>query len=128
MDRIPADTTSAPFLAGAHKQMTVTVIDDRGNEWLVEAHQSSAWDPFRDSITWLFHYEILPPDANGADISAECRDHSGEPRLDMASAGSGFQQVLRLLTFLHARPGSILLLDEPDAHLHVILQEAIDGE
>lgn len=33
-----------------------------------------------------------------------------------------------LLTFLHTRPGSILLLDEPDAHLHVILQDAIYGE
>jgi hypothetical protein len=29
---------------------------------------------------------------------------------------------------LHTRPGSVLLLDEPDAHLHVILQDAIYGE
>ena len=33
-----------------------------------------------------------------------------------------------LLTFLNTRPGSVLLLDEPDAHLHVILQDAIYGE
>ena len=33
-----------------------------------------------------------------------------------------------LLTMLNTRPGSILLLDEPDAHLHVILQDAIYGE
>ena len=33
-----------------------------------------------------------------------------------------------LLTFLHTRPASVLLLDEPDAHLHVILQDAIYGE
>ena len=56
------------------------------------------------------------------------RTHTDGPRLDIASAGSGFQQVLMLLTFLHTRPGSILLLDEPDAHLHVILQDAIYGE
>ena len=30
-----------------------------------------------------------------------------------------------LLTFLNTRQGSVLLLDEPDAHLHVFLQEAI---
>ncbi|MCY4613069.1 MAG: AAA family ATPase [Nitrospira sp.] len=95
---------------------------------LVEAHQSSAWDSLRDSIARLFHYEILPPDATGADIIAEYQDHLDGPRLDIASAGSGFQQVLMLLTFLHIRPGSILLLDEPDAHLHVILQDAIYGE
>ncbi len=33
-----------------------------------------------------------------------------------------------LLAFLHTRPASVLLLDEPDAHLHVILQDAIYGE
>ena len=95
---------------------------------LVEAHQSSAWGSLQDSITRLFHYELLPPDATGADIIAEYRDHPDGPHLDVASAGSGFQQVLMLLTFLHARPGSIMLLDEPDAHLHVILQDAIYGE
>jgi len=33
-----------------------------------------------------------------------------------------------LLTLLNARPGAALLLDEADAHLHVILQDAILGE
>jgi hypothetical protein len=33
-----------------------------------------------------------------------------------------------LLTFLYTRPGSVLLLDEPDAHLHVILQNQICRE
>ena len=41
---------------------------------------------------------------------------------------AGFQQVLMLLTFLHTRPGAVLLLDEPDAHLHMILQDAIYAE
>ena len=95
---------------------------------LVEAHRTSAWAPLQDSIKRLFHYEILPPDSTGADIIAEYQDHPDGPRFDIASAGSGFQQVLMLLTFLHTRPGSILLLDEPDAHLHVILQDAIYGE
>ena len=95
---------------------------------LVEAHQTAAWNVLKDSIQRLFHYEILPPDATGSDIIAEYKAHPTGPRLDIASAGSGFQQVLMLLTFLHTRPGSILLLDEPDAHLHVILQDAIYGE
>ena len=33
-----------------------------------------------------------------------------------------------LLTFLHTQKGSVLLLDEPDAHLHLILQDAIYHE
>jgi hypothetical protein len=96
---------------------------------LVEASRSDpAWAALQDSIGRLFGFELLPPDAGGAHILAEYRERAGGPRLDIASAGSGFQQVLMLLTFLQTRPGSVLLLDEPDAHLHVLLQDAIYGE
>src|SRR6185295_17221091 len=76
----------------------------------------------------LFGFEILPPDASGADIVAEYRPRPDGSSLDVASAGSGFQQVLMLLTFLYTRPASVLLLDEPDAHLHVLLQDSIYSE
>ena len=33
-----------------------------------------------------------------------------------------------LLAMLNTRPGSVLLLDEPDAHLHMMLQDAIYSE
>jgi predicted ATPase len=96
---------------------------------LVEAHNSQeAWKPLRDAIRRLFGYEILPPNSSGADIIVEYRADARSSRMDIASAGSGFQQVLMLLTFLHTRPASVLLIDEPDAHLHVILQDAIYSE
>lgn len=96
---------------------------------LLEANQSEeAWSRLTQSIHRLFGYELLPPDATGAHILSEYREGADGPRLDIASAGRGFQQVLILLTFLHTRPGAVLLLDEPDAHLHIILQEAIYGE
>ena len=50
---------------------------------------------------------------------------NGLPVLDIASGGSGFHQVLLLLGFFYARPSTVLLLDEPDAHLHVILQKQV---
>jgi hypothetical protein len=96
---------------------------------LVEANQTEeAWKGLVESIQCLFGYEILPPNASGADILAEYRTKNDGPNFDIASAGSGFQQVLMLLGFLHSRPGALLLLDEPDAHLHIILQDAIYGE
>lgn len=96
---------------------------------LVQASLSQvAWDRLQESINCLFRFELLPPDATGPHILAEYRERGNGPRLDIGSAGSGFQQVLMLLTFLHTRPASVLLLDEPDAHLHVILQDAIYGE
>ena len=95
---------------------------------LVNAHEAGeGWVRLQDSIRRLFGYELVPPDATGANIVAEYRMPGG-PSFDVASAGSGFQQVLMLLAMLNTRPGSVLLLDEPDAHLHMILQDAIYGE
>ena len=96
---------------------------------LVEANSSEdAWQNLLESVRTMFGYEVLPPDALGADIIAEYQMPGNDARYDIASAGSGFQQVLMLLAFLNTRPASILLLDEPDAHLHLILQDAIYGE
>lgn len=96
---------------------------------LVQAnHSEKAWIALCNSIEKLFGYRLLPPDATGAYIVAEYQAIPDGPKFDISSGGSGFQQVLMLLTFLHTRPASVLLLDEPDAHLHVILQDAIYGE
>ena len=100
---------------------------------LAEASRDeSAWSALQASMNRLFGYELLPPDATGAHIRAEYRTAGAvdEERasLEIASAGSGFQQVLMLLAFLHTRPAAVLLLDEPDAHLHVLLQDAIYHE
>lgn len=95
---------------------------------LVEAHAGQNWGELVETMRRLFNVELLPPDATGADIVAEYRQANAGARLDVRSAGSGFQQVLMLLTFLHTRPGAVLLIDEPDAHLHVYLQDSIYGE
>ncbi len=96
---------------------------------LVEAHVSEvAWRDLQKSINTLFGYQLSPPDSSGANIIAEYISGKSGKKYDIASAGSGFQQVLMLLTFLNTRKGSVLLLDEPDAHLHMILQDAIYGE
>ena len=91
-------------------------------------YDESAWTALQDSIAKLFGYELLAPNADGPFIRSEYRMRADGPSLDIASAGSGFQQVLMLLAFLHARQGAVLLLDEPDAHLHLILQDAIYHE
>ena len=45
--------------------------------------------------------------------------------LDLSSAGRGLQQTLLLLARLYANPKTVLLLDEPDAHLEVLRQRQI---
>ena len=96
---------------------------------LVETHQNQeAWERLTKSICAMFGYDLLPPNTEGPNIIAEYQHSKTEARFDIASAGSGFLQVLMLMTFLNSRPGTVLLLDEPDAHLHVILQDKIYSE
>jgi predicted ATP-binding protein involved in virulence len=50
----------------------------------------------------------------------------GRPKeFDVFMAGSGFQQFIYLFGFIHLRQPTIVLFDEPDAHLHGSLQDAL---
>ena len=91
------------------------------------------WRHLQDHIAELFQVELMRPEyvATG-EIVAEYYDGLPErngrnphPKLDIASGGSGFHQVLLLLAFLYARPGAVLLFDEPDAHLEIIRQRDV---
>ena len=96
---------------------------------LLEVNEDkAAWARLTAAIQDLFGHELLPPDADGPDIIAEYRHGGGDAVYDLASSGGGMLQVLMLLSFLYARPGSVLLLDEPDAHLHVLRQDGIYSE
>ncbi|HET6880509.1 MAG TPA: AAA family ATPase [Pirellulales bacterium] len=92
------------------------------------------WKELQGDIERLFQCELLPPEFSDARPYVVCEyrpkpnpaDRSSRPpKLDIANAGSGFHQVLLLLAFFHARRAAVLLLDEPDAHLHFILQREI---
>lgn len=48
--------------------------------------------------------------------------NEAKTRLDISSSGRGLQQVLLLLAHMHVNRESVLLLDEPDAHLEILRQ------
>ena len=45
--------------------------------------------------------------------------------LDLASTGRGFQQMLLIFAYLYAHKRSVLLVDEPDAHLEILRQKQV---
>lgn len=91
---------------------------------LVQTYENEkAWDELSRTINFLFGYMLQPPQTSGANIVAEYVEKGVQ--LDIASAGSGFLQILMLLTFLSSNKKAVLLLDEPDAHLHILLQDKI---
>lgn len=46
-------------------------------------------------------------------------------RLEISAAGRGQQQMLFVLTHMEAHSGSVILIDEPDAHLEILRQREI---
>jgi predicted ATPase len=99
----------------------------------VSQRTDGTWDELARQVREVFGYMLRRPEYTGQPFIvceyAPDRPMSARggrsPVLDVASAGSGFHQVLLLLGFFYARPSSVLLLDEPDAHLHVILQKQV---
>ena len=84
------------------------------------------WENLKQEIKKLFGISLQEPryvEARG-EITMSYKDISGIS-LDISSSGRGLQQTLLLLAHLYANRGTILLLDEPDAHLEVLRQRQI---
>lgn len=86
----------------------------------------TGWQEVSRCIKSLFGAELQPPEfiKERGEITMAYRDPEG-CLLDLSCAGRGLQQTLLLLAHLHANPRTVLLLDEPDAHLEVLRQRQI---
>jgi len=84
------------------------------------------WRALTEYMSRLFGVTIGEPVyvVERGEITMSYRERSGPP-LDLSSSGRGLQQTLLLLAYLHAHPGAVLLLDEPDAHLEILRQRQI---
>jgi hypothetical protein len=98
---------------------------------LWQAPDRIGWAALVEDMQRLFQAELEPPVYGPAQPFIVCeyrplgRGGRRAPKLDLSNAGSGFHQVLMLLAFFYARPATTLLLDEPDAHLHFVLQREV---
>lgn len=87
---------------------------------------SQNWTKLKNQIQRLFGVELLEPVyvKERGEIRMAYKGPSGV-QLDLSSSGRGLQQTLLLLAYLYSHPNSLLLLDEPDAHLEVLRQRQI---
>lgn len=90
-----------------------------------QKEDKAQWRDIAEQIRLLFGAELRPPQyvKERSEITMEYRENGTQ--LDLSCAGRGLQQTLLLLAHLHANPGTILLLDEPDAHLEILRQRQI---
>ena len=85
----------------------------------------SNWTALVSRIHELFKVTLIPPRFIAERGQITMSYHEGGVELDLASSGRGLQQTLLLLAHLYTHPKSVLLLDEPDAHLEILRQVQI---
>lgn len=74
----------------------------------------------------LFGVELTQPlETSRGSIELQYRQPSVKEALDVSSSGRGFQQMLLIFAYLYSHKGSVLLVDEPDAHLEILRQKQV---
>jgi ABC-type lipoprotein export system ATPase subunit len=92
----------------------------------VMENENDLWKYIVIEMEKLFGCKLEDPRyiSERGEITMAYEDSNGT-RLDLSASGRGQQQTLLLLTHMVANPGSVLLLDEPDAHLEILRQRQI---
>jgi len=84
-----------------------------------------SWKALVAQIKALFGVTLNPPEFIKERGQITMSYHDGGTELDLVSSGRGLQQTLLLLAHLYTHPETVLLLDEPDAHLEILRQRQI---
>jgi ABC-type taurine transport system ATPase subunit len=105
---------------------TAQVLRNLCNQLYEQPEPGKNWQQICGHIKALFGVELQAPEfiRERGEITMSYREPAG-CELDLSSAGRGLQQTLLLLAHLYANPRTVLLLDEPDAHLEVLRQRQI---
>ena len=92
------------------------------NVLVAVSRDPAKWKQLQRITDDFFGYELVPP-SSSLDVIALYRHRPDGPAYDLSSAASGFLQVLASYAALLFDDASVVLIDEPDAHLHLLLQE-----
>ncbi len=93
------------------------------NLLLAISQDSQKWQALQEVIYSFFGYELLIPSEGTEGIFAGYRHSEEDVFYNLNSAASGFLQILLVYAVLLHKKASVVLIDEPDAHLHILLQD-----
>lgn len=86
--------------------------------WLLHENPES-WESFITDVKDIFpEIEIIATFNQERDEHLNIQIQDSDKILPIDAAGTGFLQVLQILSYINIYKPKILLLDEPDAHLH----------
>ena len=93
---------------------------------LVYKDAPADWDEIVKLMARLFAVQLgKPQETARGSINLFYRQDNVKELLDVALAGRGFQQLLLIVAYLYSHRGSVLLIDEPDAHLEILRQKQV---
>ncbi len=84
------------------------------------------WQKIVDLMKRLFSVDLgNPQETSRGSIDLFYRQPHVKDRLDLSLVGRGFQQMLLIVAYLYSGRRTVLLIDEPDAHLEILRQKQI---
>lgn len=93
---------------------------------MVFKRSSDDWKRVASLMKRLFNVDLSDPKENArGSIDLHYRQLGVKEHLDVASSGRGFQQILLIVAYLYSHKRSVLLVDEPDAHLEILRQKQV---
>ena len=99
----------------------------RNLAYMIKERSLADWENIQTLIRQLFMVNLNAPvfnEVNG-NLELSYREDSVERDLDISMSGRGLQQMLLILTYLYSHKNSVLLVDEPDAHLEILRQKQV---
>jgi ABC-type multidrug transport system ATPase subunit/uncharacterized small protein (DUF1192 family) len=91
----------------------------------IHSDKPDLWEKLVEHIRTLFGSVLDPPRYVPERGELLMTYSENDVQLDLSSSGRGLQQTLLLLSYMFANPNSVLLLNEPDAHLEILRQRQI---
>lgn len=84
------------------------------------------WARIVELMERLFNVVLeTPQETARGSIALQYRQPGVKEPLDVSSAGRGFLQMLLVFAYLYSHKRSVLLVDEPDAHLEILRQKQV---
>lgn len=93
---------------------------------LVHKDSPEDWKRISQLMMRLFSVELgEPKETSRGSIELYYSQRGVKEPLDIAMSGRGYQQMLLIFAYLYSHKRSVLLVDEPDAHLEILRQKQV---
>ncbi|OIO27552.1 MAG: hypothetical protein AUJ18_10785 [Candidatus Hydrogenedentes bacterium CG1_02_42_14] len=93
--------------------------------WYVLNSKPEKWNELTNIIATLFGITINEPQYDIFTGKITMTYEENRKKFGLSNGGRGFHQILLIFSYIYANNNSIILLDEPDAHLEILRQKQV---